>query len=127
MFGLKLDKATFHVGLQDGGGGGLGGWGWGGGDAVRKLCCQWGRTIGEDRGGAADKKHNKTHHLFVRMPRCKLRQTLLVFSSCCVSASGGEAAEREDKTEPALFAFIMFTPKENCFVVFCFNLPLPGV
>lgn len=77
-FGLKLDKATFHWGYRmeagvvwvGGGGGGV---------AVRKLCCQWGRTIGEDRGGAADKKHNKTHHLFVRMPRCKLRQTLLVF------------------------------------------------
>lgn len=102
--------------------------GGGEGAAVRKLCCQWGRTIGEDRGGAADKKHNKTHHLFVRMPRCKLRQTLLVFSSCCVSASGGEAAEREDKTEPALFAFIMFTAKVNCCCCCCcFNPLLPGV
>lgn len=30
MFGLKLDKAAFHVGLQDGGEGA----------EVRTLCCQ---------------------------------------------------------------------------------------
>lgn len=34
MFGLKLDKATFHVGLQDGGGGGLVG---GGGGCSEKV------------------------------------------------------------------------------------------
>lgn len=80
MFGLKLDKATFHTGLQDGGGVGRGGeGGTGGGAAVRKLCCQWGRTIAEDRGGAADKKHNKTHRVFVRIPRRKLSTALLVF------------------------------------------------
>lgn len=35
MFGLKLDKATFHVGLQDGGGGGLVGWGGPGGGGLQ--------------------------------------------------------------------------------------------
>lgn len=106
MFGLKLDKATFHAGLQDGGGVGVegrGGGAGGGGAAVRKLCCQWGRTIGEDRGGATDKKHNKTHRLFVRMPRRKLRQTLLVFASCCISASGGELRRQTERVPPLLF------------------------
>lgn len=93
----------------------MGGPGWGG-PAVRKLCCQWGRTIGEDRGGAADKKHNKTHHLFVRMPRCKLRQTLLGFFFPRVVYLRAEVRQRRGRTkqEPALFAFIMFTAKENC-------------
>lgn len=75
----------------------------GGGAAVRKLCCQWGRTIGEDRGGAADKKHNKTHRVFVRIPRRKLRQTLLVFASCCISARGGELRRQTERVPLLLF------------------------
>lgn len=102
VFGLKLDKATFHAGLQDGGGLWRGWWA-GGGAAVRKLSCQWRRTIGEDRGGAADKKHNKTHRVFVRIPLRKLRQTLLVFAVCCISAREGRLRRQTERVPLLLF------------------------
>ncbi len=38
------------------------------------------RTIGKDGGGTDDKKHNKKHHLFVRIPCCNTPLKCIGFS-----------------------------------------------
>ena len=52
------------------------------------------RTIGKDRGGTDDKKHNKKHHLFVRMPCRSAPLKCIGFSHVSFLASRGKAGGR---------------------------------
>lgn len=51
-----------------------------GGSRSVKVMLSGRRTIGKDRGGTEDKKHNKKHHLFVRMPCCNALLKCIGFS-----------------------------------------------
>lgn len=79
------------------------GWRVGGRSSGEKVMLSVGENNWKRRGGTADKKHNKTHRLFVRMPCRKLRQTLLVFAPCCISASGGELRQQTERVPLLLF------------------------
>lgn len=87
---FKLDKAAFRVGVTGGRWGRTG----------VKVMLSGRRTIGKDRGGTEDKKHNKKHHLFVRMLCCNAPLKCIGFSSCFISCEQRrEAGESEGKTE----------------------------
>lgn len=69
------------------------------------------RTMGEDKRGTEGKKHNKKHHLFVRMPCC---------IGFFISSGRAKAAESEHTTEQVNSLSVMFAPINNFF----FNLDI---